>query len=58
MNVDFACTKHDWDKKFALLSMVNIFFNNEQKNVNDFFKEEQMKDFKKGKRNNLYILFN
>ena len=51
MNVDFVYKKHyDWGKKFALRSIVNILFNNEQKNVNDPVRKDQIKDFKKGQR--------
>ena len=46
MNLDFVCEKyHDWGKKFALRSMVNIFFSNKLKNVNKSVRKEQIKNF-------------
>lgn len=33
LNVGFVCKKHDWGNPH--LSMVNIFFNNEPKNINN-----------------------
>ena len=40
--------KHDqWGKKFTICSVVNIFYNNKQKKVKDFFQKAQVTDFKK-----------
>ena len=37
----------EWDEKLAVRTLVNIFFNNEQKHTNDSVKKEQVVDFKK-----------
>ena len=37
----------EWDAKLAVRTLVNIFFNNEQKHTNDSVKKEQVVDFKK-----------
>ena len=48
---NFTCMKHDqWGKKFTIYSVVNIFYNNKQKKVKDFFQKAQVTDFKKWQR--------
>ena len=37
----------EWGEKLAVRTLVNIFFNNEQKHTNDSVKKEQVVDFKK-----------
>ena len=45
--VDFTCEEHQsWGDKFATQTVINIFYNNEQKLSNDRVRKDQIKDFK------------
>ena len=49
--VSFTCNIHDeLGKKWAIRTIVNIFFNNHQKISNDTVRKDQVKDFKSRQR--------
>ena len=47
----FTCSKHkEWGRKFAVKPVVNSFFNNKQKLLNDTVRKDTVGDLKKLKR--------
>ena len=49
--INFTCMQQEqWGKKFTIWTVVNLFYNNKQKKVNDFVQKEQVTDFKKRQR--------
>ena len=51
--VNFTCQDHqDWGKKFASRTVINIFYNNQQKVSYDRVRKEQIKEFKQRQRRN------
>ena len=55
-NTNFTCDLHKlWGEKIASRTVVNIFFNNEQKHANDLVVKEQIVEFKKGQKEGAII---
>ena len=49
--INFTCQEHmNWGRKFSIRTVVNIFYNNEQKRLSDCSRKDQIKDFKKRQR--------
>ena len=49
--VDFTCVDHmEWGFNFATKSIINIFFNNKEKNASDSVRKDAVVDFKKRQR--------
>ena len=54
----FVCDNHEeWGFKFAIKFVVNIFFNNLQKQAKDTVRKEVVKTFKKDKERSLKTFF-
>ena len=49
--INFTCIQHEqWGKTFTIRTVVNMFYNNKQKKVNDSVRMGQLTDFKKRQR--------
>ena len=52
--INFTCIQHEqWGKTFTIRAVVNIFYNNKQKKVNDSLRKEQVTDFKERQKKKL-----